>query len=83
MLLKASVGTLLQIAIARKSHGQTASFLPTVSQELRECFREKDPIAPPRTENQSDLGLVFYRLESHGWRGFQHSAEGITPGFSS
>jgi hypothetical protein len=52
--------------------GQTTSSLPTVTQELIKRVVVEGPTPPPRTENQSDLGLVFFRPESRGWRGFQH-----------
>jgi hypothetical protein len=51
--------------------GQTPSSLPTIAQELRELVVLEDPTPPPRIKNQPDLGLVFFRPESRGWRGFQ------------
>ena len=56
--------------------GQTPSSLPTITQESIKRVVVEDP-TPPRTENQSILGLVFFRLESRGWRSFQHSAIGV------
>ena len=51
--------------------GQTTSSLPTVTQELIKRVVVEGPTPPPRIKNQSDLGLVFFRPEPRGWRGFQ------------
>ena len=57
--------------------GQTPSSLPTITQESIKRVVVEDLTPPPCIENQSDLGLVFFRPESRDWRGFR------LPGYAS
>jgi len=51
--------------------GQTPSSLLTITQESIKRVVVEDLTPPPTLENQPPLGLVFFRPEARGWRGFQ------------